>query len=458
MPTCLKSIRRRIADIRRSPKFGFETRINNAITALETDYGSEGKDAARLLRGATNLARSVDDAAIKHLVPLRMYSRQVDGSATGMRRKLQDTRPSWRTVAFDVRPKPDQPGPDTHAPHLHPECVPKPNGVKALPYQLANAAVSEIAMDLAEAYDEDRKSTRFKSKSRSEELDEIISAFRNELADFAKISISEDLQKHRAIARAYRRFENVAEALAGEALVDKGIEAFKLLEEEEEEEEGVTLTSIEGVDGNTITASSVRQFIHALSKLPALGRWGRKKTPSEAVALARAIQGLGFEGITFTMNLHVFNAGRFQSAARATPSAIQDQLYKLLEKSFGRPVDFYFVMERGVDEDPHLHGAIALDPTPESLKEVRRCLKQLALAQEKRKAPERLVKVDPLTTPGRWGGYAVKASMVSSLRADVRNTICRTRGVANQAKIEWERMRREQRDAKKVLREVASSK
>lgn len=449
--TSLNHIRRRVADARLSPDFDFDTRISEALNALETQYGDAGMDAAQLLRGAANLARLIDDCAIKYLVPLRLHSKKSDPSATGMKRKLQSTRPSWRTVAFDIRKKPHQAGPDRHAPHCHPVCLPNPHQSRSEPYDLANATVSEIAMDLAETYDRGRKSTHEKNESRSLELDEIVVAYGDELTDFAKISVSKDLQKHRVIARTYRRFENIAEALPGEALVDKGIEALKLLEEEEDDG---TVKSIEGVNGRKINASSVCQFIRSLGKLPALGRWDQKKPPTEAVALARAIQGLGVGGIAFTLNLHVFNEGRFQSAARATPSAIQDQLYKLLAKSFGRPVDFYFVMERGVEEAPHLHGAIALDPTPINLKAIKDCLKRLALAHEKRKAPERLVKVEPLSTPGRWGGYAVKASLVSSLRADVRNTICKTRSLNKQAQLEWERLRQEQSSAKQVLRKV----
>lgn len=429
MPKPLKNIRWRIAEVRKSEDFAYATRLNSALDALETEYGLEGKDAARVLRRMKDLSRAIDTAAIKYLVPLRLRSRKTDVHATGMKRKIQVARSNWRTAAFDVRQKTSKPGPDATSLRCHPACIPETSGKRSFAFQLANATASELAMDLAEAYDEQRKASRYTNESRSLELDDIISAFGDELTDFAKIVAPADLEKHRDIARAYRRYENIAEAVSGEALVVRGIEAFKLLGEEDDG----TIQTVESVNGASVSASSVRDYIRAIGKLPAFGSWDRKKLPSEAVALARAVQGLGYEGITFTVNLHVFNASRFRGSKRAQASgmksAIQDQLYKALNKAFGGPVDFYFVLEQGVDEAPHLHGAVALDATPENMKTVKRCLKQLAQADQKRKAPERLVKVDRLTTPGRWGGYAVKASMVSSLRADIRNTISKTQGL-----------------------------
>nr|WP_241095070.1 hypothetical protein [Marinicauda algicola] len=107
--------------------------------------------------------------------------------------------------------------------------------------------------------------------------------------------------------------------------------------------------------------------------------------------------------------------GRRDPVARLRPRRrFQDQLYKSLKKAFGQPVDFYFVLEQGVDESPHLHGAIALDPTEDNLETVKACLKRLGRADQKRKAPERLVKVDPLYTPGRWGGCQPVAATISA--------------------------------------------
>jgi len=450
----LSGIRNRVAKIRRSSEFNGDARLTSAIEALEAHYGDDGIFAAGILRKRSGITSTIDELAIRYLVPLRLHSRKTDPLATGLRRRLQRSRPTWRSLVFGIRKQPDQPGPDKNAVFDHPEFLKRPAHCSAFAYTLANATISEIAMDLAEAYDADRKTTRYRNESRSLELDDIIVALGPELLNFAKFSVPDGVEKHRRVANAYRRFEEVAEAVRGEALVVEGRKAF---ESEEEEKHETDVREIEGVNGKTVTTTQVRQFIRTIGTLPAYGSWDRSELPSRTVAMARAVQGLRFDGITFTLNLHALNFGRFQGASRKTHSAIQDQLYKSLKKTFGQPVDFYFVLEQGVDESPHLHGAIALDPTAANLEAVRVCLKRLGRADQKRKAPERLVKVDPLYTPGRWGGYAVKASNVSSIRSGVENTLCATQGLKRQAKVEWELMRAEQRDAKKVLRETRTA-
>ncbi len=450
----LGGIKRRISDLRRSSEFDCNARLKAAIEALETSYGDEGIAAAGILQKQNLLATTIDELAIRYLLPLRLHSRKHDPNATGFRRKLQNSRPSWRTLAFSIPKKSSQPGPDKQAALDHPEFLTKPEHCSAHAFTLANATISEIAMDLAEAYDAARRTTRYLNQSRSLELDDIVVALGTELLNFAKISPPEGIEKHRKIANAYRRFEEVSEAVRGEALVIEGRKAF---ESEEEEKHETDVREIVGVNDKTVSTTQIRQFIRTLGNLPAYGTWDRSELPSRTIAMARAVQGLGFEGITFTLNLHAVNFGRFLGASRKTHSAIQDQLYKSLKKAFGHPVEFYFVLEQGVDESPHLHGAIALAPVKANIEAVKACLKKLGRANQKRRAPERLVKVDPLYTPGRWGGYAVKASNVSAIRSGVQNTLCATQGLKRQAKVEWELMRAEQRDAKKVLRETRTA-
>lgn len=444
----LRGIRNRIAEICRSTEFDSDARLAAAIEALEANYGDDGIVAADILRKRNGLISAIDELAIRYLVPLRLHSRKTDPLATGLRRRLQKSRPTWRSLAFGIRKKSVQPGPDKNAVFDHPEFLTKPEHCQAYAYSLANATLSEIAMDLAEAYDAERKTTRFKNESRSLELDDIIVALGPELRKFAKFTVPERTEKHRKIASAYRRHEEISEALRGEALVVEGRKAFKT---EKEEKDDLDVKEIEGVNGRIITTTQIRQFILTIGNLPAFGGWERSELPSRTVAMARAAQELGQGGITFTLNLHAVNFGRFQGAIRKTHSAIQDQLYKGLKQAFAQPVDFYFVLEQGVDESPHLHGAIALAPTKTNLDMVRECLKRIGRVDQKRKAPERLVKADPLYTPGRWGGYAVKASNVSAIRSGVENTLCATQGLKRQAKLEWELMRAEQRDAKSII-------
>lgn len=447
----LRPILRRIAEVRLSNEFGVDDRVNEAIVSLEADFGDDGRKAAEILRRTFRLGTEIDKLAVRYLLPLRLYSRRDDPNTTGLRKRLRQARPGWRALAFNIRPTSAGPRPDPRNVFDHPRWLANKDPKLASGLPFANAVVSEIAMELAEAYDAMRTGSNYLRQSRSLECDDIMLALGEELPKFAKIAASQTALKHRRIASAYRRHEHVSEALRGEALVLEGRKAF---ETEEEEDLTSDAVEVEGVNGESVTTTEIRKFIREIGNLPAYGAWGKAETSSRVVAMARAIQGLGTKGITFTLNLHAGNYGRFVVAERQTHSAIQDQLAKLMNDAIGRTVDFYFVLEQGVDESPHLHGTIALDPTEANLKTVRSCLKRLAQSDRKAKAPERLVKVDPLRTPGRWGGYAVKAVMFTSLKFGTDGLVAATRGIRNQAKVEWELMRAEQRDAKRVLKEA----
>lgn len=443
-----RRIRNRVMGVAASPKFDFARRLSDEIAALIDQHDEDGIAAADLIRDPEPSREAAVDLALRYIVPLRLHAhkRPVDQRALKWPKRL-----GWRYRVVESLSGGTGKGWRWDDAFDHPRSIAaKTSGFQKPAQALANRFISATAMDLSEAYEADRTASGYKRDSRSTETDTIMIATGAELPNFAKNASPERLLAHRRIAHAYRKHEEAAEAVRGEALVVKGPKAFA---SEDDEKEHGEIFKLKGINGKLITTTSLRSYIKDIASLPAFGEWEKAMLPSKAVAMARAVNGLGFDGITFTANLHATNYGRFGSAERETASAIQDQLYKVLKKRFGRPVDFYFVFEQGIQESPHIHGAVALAPDPDNMKAVRECLKQLADADAKRTAPERLVQVDPLFTAGRWGGYAVKALMVSTVRAGVENALSGTRAIRRRAKVEWELMRAEQRDAKKVFRE-----
>lgn len=169
------------------------------------------------------------------------------------------------------------------------------------------------------------------------------------------------------------------------------------------------------------------------------------------------IQASGVQGIAFTANLTLTSFGMAADATRETGSAIQDRLRKHLKREFGTTPELYFVMEHGIGQRPHIHGAIALEPTPENRKRVREVLKSLSRAGS-RTAPERWADAKPFKTPGRWGAYAYKHPLTSTSKTGVRSLLRSTRGITDLAKTEWQKMREEQRQAREVIRRVEAAK
>ncbi|ABI65792.1 hypothetical protein Mmar10_1500 [Maricaulis maris MCS10] len=184
-----------------------------------------------------------------------------------------------------------------------------------------------------------------------------------------------------------------------------------------------------------------------MTKLPTLGSWARAGQAAKAVAYSRAVKSLSGDACAFTVNIPLSVALQADGERRASQSVLQNKIRVLLHSEFGETVDFFFAYERGIGQKPHLHGAVALQPTNANKKRLRRVFYRLARLKP-RPRNSSLIRIERLRTPGRWGAYAIKHLIVGQQRTGVSNLIGKTNGVARQAKDEWEDMRLQQRDAR----------
>jgi hypothetical protein len=442
----LSTILQRLSKARRSHAFGFLGQLQHEQKAFREYYKVEGAAAASVLDDTETTGRLIDEASLVALVQLGEHwnvsaTRPPHRPRSPFAEKIQSQRKPWWRLAFQldcVRGK----EPDRREVGEHPAYTPD---------HLVNRFIGECSIRLADQYHAQRIEFIHGKKDRSEEHDLLLQELASELPSFARIEVSDRFKEHQKIASTYRTVEPIRVAFKGEALVLLGQSAF------EEEITGVaTRTHIRGRDGKARSVEDVQSYIKQVAKLPAFGEWGKAQAPARVVALARAAQTPDVQGTAFTVNLTYQSFGMAQAVERSTGSAIQDRLRRYLLAEFKECPDFYFVVERGIGQLPHLHGAVSMDPTESNQKRLRAVLLKLTKAKGRR-APERWVDVEPLSTPARWGGYAIKHPLTSQSKTGITSLLYATQSLRAKARDEWEMMRQEQRDSKEVMKQVHAS-
>ena len=431
------SIRKKLQAERNSASFGFEDRLKRAQSELIKFYGPRGSDASDLLSDRFEIAALVDATAPVMLAFLGAYweKQKEPKTTTPLTLKLSKHRISWWKLALGLRCN-RLSQPDWSEVGFHEEYTSN---------DLVNRFIGECSIQLADHYHRRLISSPYGAEKRSLEHDVLLREYGDTLPIFAKSTPSDRFLEHMQIASVYRVIEPTREKLSGEALVPVGEKAIERMEMGAKPSEKITLSS-----GKSVTLSEVLDFMEALLGLPTFGEWAKAQPPSKAVALARAIQRSGSQGIAMTANLSTAALGRAHSADKATGSAIQDSLRRHLTTEFGTTPDFYFVFEKGLGQKFHLHGAVSVDPTEENKDKTRAAL--LKLCETKHKpGKERAVDAKPLETPARWAGDSFKHPITSQSKTGIRSLIRSTRSLTREAKKEWEVMRQEQRDARFVM-------
>lgn len=437
MASSLTSIRKKLRTERNHASFGFADRLKSAQEELITFYGLQGSEAADLLLDQAKIAAHVDATAPIMLAFLGVYwEKQREPKTTNpLALKISKHRISWWKLAFGLRCNRLR-QPDWSEVGFHEEYTSN---------ALVNRFIGECSIQLADHYHRRLISNPRGPEKRSLEHDVLLREYGDILPNFAKSAPTRRFLEHMQIASAYRAIEPTRVKLSGEALVPVGEKAIERTEMGAKPSEKITLSS-----GKDVTLLDVLEFVQVLSGLPTFGEWAKAQPPSKAVALARAIQRSGYQGIAMTANLSTTAFGRAHSAVKETGSAIQDTLRRHLSAEFGSTPDFYFVFEKGLGQKFHFHGAVAVDPTPNNIRKARAALLKLCEAKHK-PGKARAVDVSPLETPARWAGYSFKHPITSQSKTGIRSLIRSTRSLTREAKKEWEVMRQEQRDARFVM-------
>ena len=439
----LQTILRRLSRARLSRDFGFVAQLHLEREALEKHYGAEGAIAASVLDDAGMIGQLVDEASLVCLVQLgEHWNRPTEKPPrNALVKRIREDRKPWWKLAFGLDCKRGS-EPDLHEVGSHPLYTPN---------HLVNRFIGECSIRLAGHYHGKNVGRLFRSEARSKEHDLLLVELPDALPSFARIEISERFAEHQKIASTYRSIEPVRVAFANEPLVQIGEQAF-----EEKLTGRRTRERLKGKDGKPYSVERVQDFIRSLAVLPTFGEWSKAQAPARVVAMARAAQSSSVQGIAISATLTHQSFGMAKAAERSTGSAIQDRLRRYLITEFGSCPDFYFVIERGVGQLPHLHGAVSLVPDKAIQERLRAVLLKLARTNG-RDASARWVDTDPLTTPARWGGYSIKHPLTSRSKTGVGSLLYATQGLRGKARNEWEVMRKEQRDAKEIMKRVLSS-
>lgn len=435
------TISRRIRKTLFAAPFQFEDRIVAEIDALKTYYGSEGLVAAQELddEDENDLAAQIIELSLLHLARLRNRYQKPKTKTGPLRAKLASAKLDWWEEEYLLRLSPK----DRRDLSYLGKCYhPQVSGD-----DFVDRFINETAIQLATAYDE---TCLGKSHfDRNEEHEEILAFLSEKSAGFAEKFDETSYRKQVSIAKAYRKHEDTSQRLRGESLVDLIDKLNK--QKKHYEAMGVTYDDDDIMvplsTGPSVGLNEVREFVRSIAELPTLGPWDRAGQAAKAIAYSRASKSLSGGACAFTVNLPLRVALQADQERRATQSVLQNKIRALLKAEFGEAVNFFFVYERGIGQKPHLHGAVALKPTNQNMKRLRRVFYKLAGVKPK-PSNSSLIRLERLRTPGRWGAYAIKHPLVGQLKSGVLNLIGKTRGVARQAKVEWEQMRAEQRDAR----------
>jgi len=436
----LKTILERLSKCRRGKEFDFADRLLAEQKTLRKSYGIKGAVAADILDDTGLIGGLVDEASLICLYHLGEFWREipVKPAKSKLAAKIRSAAIPWWRLAFELDCERGT-EPDMHEVGSHPMYTPD---------LLVNRFIGECSIKLADHYHHWLVGKVRGKTSRSEEHDVLLAQLADASPSFAKLPYSEQDKKHLKIANTYRRIEHIRSAFEDEAPVVLGGKAF---------EEKITgkrsVAFLKGKDGKRYTLDKVQDYFRNIANLPTLGEWEKAKDPSKATAMARAVLSSGTGGIAISADFTSQSFGMALLAQRETGSAIQDRLRRYLISEFGDCPDFYFVVERGLGQVPHLHGAVEMEPTSANRDRMRKVLLKLS----------RIGKIDgyaswadaqPLRTPARWGAYPYKHPLTSQSKTGVSSLLYATQSLRQKARVEWGKMRQEQNDARAIMKRV----
>jgi hypothetical protein len=439
----IETIRKRLRRALRQRKFAFEAGLAAEVKTLKDHYEEDSDDALIFLADTDAAGTLVVEAALGHLISLGEHILKPPGTAPAspLAMKLAASHRPWWLLAYELTCERKK-EPDWSEVGAHPTYTPD---------QIVNRFIGEWSIRLADHHHTALWAKPHGPEKRSTEHETLLRDLGEGSPNFAHNLNDPRFLAGMEMARTYRQFEPVREGFSQRSLVLLGELVFI------EELEGKKAEfKIEGDLGKDYITSEVQDYIRRIAELPSYGEWEKAKDPAKVLAMARAVQSTGVRGIAITVNLTQLSFGMANDVERETGSALQDRLRRYFASEFGTPLPFYFVIEHGLGQIPHLHGAVELEATQDNMRRVRRALRRLSRG-EARRAPARWVDTAPFETPARWGAYAYKHPITSQSKTGVRSLLKATQSIRRAAKLEWAKLRQEQDDAKEIMRRVKAA-
>jgi len=187
-----------------------------------------------------------------------------------------------------------------------------------------------------------------------------------------------------------------------------------------------------------------------LARMPTLGGWSGQRSPLRAAAAARSIYHGERGGFSFSVNLSLEVRWAAKEAQKPFHSHIQDRVRRALKSGFGELVDFYFIIENGLGERPHIHGAVDLERTSQNRHALRAALHRVSGGWVARNKSGYRVHTLELYAPVKWVHYTFKRDASARRSLSIYDPLCMTQGLSQKAKVQWELMREEQREARRA--------
>lgn len=143
------------------------------------------------------------------------------------------------------------------------------------------------------------------------------------------------------------------------------------------------------------------------------------------------------KAVPFTLRVAPETFAKAASDPVGVARHMQDRLARHLRHNLARPApDFWFAIEQGTWDEPHMHGAIVV---PEGFQNAVR--KALAGCGGPWKSPARQVQFGPTRNLVKWVGYSTKWLYRSMIRLGNENLIGATQGMRRESKRAYQAMR-----------------
>ena len=187
-----------------------------------------------------------------------------------------------------------------------------------------------------------------------------------------------------------------------------------------------------GQSGRSVSPPSSSSASATTDTLPR--RWRDLSLEQKCGLMALSIESEG-RGLSITINLAPEVVQAAQAKKKGPVSHLRQRFAQVLKRSFGYMPDFMIVAEQRLHENPHLHGVIDLEDTPENRKVVRHAGEVLSGLPLDGPGRARIVDIQQLENGGFWpGGYTKKSRRSTRKQMKLKRVLAHTEALGQKAR------------------------
>ncbi|MCR9129614.1 MAG: hypothetical protein NXI12_08840 [Alphaproteobacteria bacterium] len=163
-------------------------------------------------------------------------------------------------------------------------------------------------------------------------------------------------------------------------------------------------------------------------------QWRDLSLEQKCGLMAQSIESEG-RGLSITIKLDQKVVKAAHSAKKGPVSHLRERFARVIDRSLGRVPDFVIVAEQGLGQEPHLHGVIDLEDTPENRKAVRHAGEVLSGLPLYGPGRARIVDIQRLENGGFWpGDYTKKFRRSTRRQMKIDRVMAHTQNLGRRAK------------------------